>query len=48
MENKKNYTKTDFLNFWGDNGYIKIAKGEKYNSGSGQCGILLSASYPIL
>jgi C1A family cysteine protease len=33
---------------WGDNGYIKIAKGEKYNSGSGQCGILLSASYPIL
>lgn len=33
---------------WGDNGYIKIAKGEKYNSGSGQCGILLSASYPVL
>jgi C1A family cysteine protease len=33
---------------WGDNGYIKIAKGEKYNSGSGQCGILLSASYPLL
>ena len=33
---------------WGDNGYIKIAKGTKYNSGSGQCGILLSASYPLL
>jgi C1A family cysteine protease len=33
---------------WGDNGYIKIAKGEKYNFGSGQCGILLSASYPVL
>jgi C1A family cysteine protease len=32
---------------WGDNGYIKIAKGEKYNHGSGQCGILLSASYPV-
>ncbi len=32
---------------WGDNGYIKIARGEKYNHGSGQCGILLSASYPV-
>jgi hypothetical protein len=33
---------------WGDNGYIKIARGGKYNLGSGQCGILLSASYPVL
>ncbi len=32
---------------WGDNGYIKIARGDKYNHGSGQCGILLSASYPV-
>jgi KDEL-tailed cysteine endopeptidase len=32
---------------WGDNGYIKIARGGKYNHGSGQCGILLSASYPV-
>ena len=31
MENKKNYTKTDFLNFWGDNGYIETWDGHKYN-----------------
>lgn len=31
MANKKNYTKTDFLNFWGDNGYIEIWDGHKYN-----------------
>lgn len=34
---------------WGDNGYIKLARGGKYanlNGGAGQCGILGSASYP--
>ena len=31
MENKKNYTKTDFLNFWGDNGYIETWDGHQYN-----------------
>lgn len=31
MENKKNYSKTDFLNFWGDNGYIETWDGHKYN-----------------
>lgn len=33
---------------WGEDGYIKIARDPKYNSGKGQCGILLEASYPIL
>ena len=31
MRNKKNYSKTDFLNFWGDNGYIETWDGHKYN-----------------
>jgi C1A family cysteine protease len=33
---------------WGDNGYIKLARGPQYNNGQGQCGVLLSASYPVL
>jgi len=33
---------------WGDNGYIKLAKGPEYNNGRGQCGVLMAASYPVL
>ena len=33
---------------WGADGYIKLARGKSYNGGDGQCGILLSASYPIV
>jgi C1A family cysteine protease len=33
---------------WGDKGYIKLGRGEKYNNGDGQCGMLLQASYPVL
>jgi C1A family cysteine protease len=33
---------------WGDNGYIKLARGPEYNDGQGQCGVLLSASYPVI
>jgi KDEL-tailed cysteine endopeptidase len=39
---------------WGENGYMKIAKGinqltnKPYNDGAGQCGILLYGTYPIL
>ena len=32
---------------WGDNGYIQLARGTEYDP-SGQCGILLSSSYPIV
>jgi len=37
---------------WGEEGYIRLGKGKKwgfpYNGGDGQCGILLSASFPTL
>ena len=33
---------------WGDNGYIKLGRGEEYNSGKGQCGLLMQGSYPLL
>lgn len=33
---------------WGEGGYIKLGRGPQYNSGKGQCGILLEASYPVL
>ena len=31
---------------WGMKGYILLGRGGNYNGGAGQCGILLSASYP--
>lgn len=33
---------------WGQGGYILLGRGSKYNSGDGQCGVLLQASYPVL
>jgi C1A family cysteine protease len=33
---------------WGDKGYILLGRGSQYNKGQGQCGMLLSASYPNL
>lgn len=33
---------------WGDEGYIRLGRGPRYNNGQGQCGILLEASYPLL
>jgi C1A family cysteine protease len=33
---------------WGDEGYIKLARGPEYNNGKGQCGILLEGTYPVL
>lgn len=33
---------------WGDNGYIKLGRGDNYNNGNGQCGMLMQASYPEL
>ena len=33
---------------WGAGGYIKLGRGKSFNGGDGQCGILLSASYPIV
>lgn len=31
---------------WGMNGYILLGRGSSYNSGQGQCGILMQPSYP--
>jgi C1A family cysteine protease len=33
---------------WGDKGYILFGRGDSYNKGDGQCGILLQGSYPVL
>ena len=33
---------------WGDKGYIYLGRGQEYNNGQGQCGILMEASYPNL
>lgn len=40
--------KNSWSTTWGDNGYIRLAKGSSYNGGQGQCGILLEASYPVI
>lgn len=33
---------------WGYEGYIKLGRGDEYNNGSGQCGMLMQASFPIV
>jgi len=33
---------------WGEKGYIRIGRGQGYNNGQGQCGILLNPSFPTL
>jgi C1A family cysteine protease len=32
---------------WGEEGYIRLGRGPSYNSGAGQCGILMDPSYPV-
>jgi C1A family cysteine protease len=39
--------KNSWSEAWGSEGYIKLARGKQYNNGDGQCGILMSASYPV-
>ncbi len=40
--------KNSWSTSWGEGGYIRLGRGSEYNAGSGQCGILLQASYPVL
>ncbi len=42
------WVKNSWGTTWGDGGYIKLGRGSAYNGGDGQCGMLLSASYPTL
>ena len=49
-ENGEDYylVKNSWSETWGDGGYIKLGRGSQFNSGSGQCGMLMQASYPIV
>ena len=33
---------------WGKDGYIYLGRGDEYNQGKGQCGLLMQGSYPIV
>jgi C1A family cysteine protease len=33
---------------WGESGFIRLARGDEYNSGAGQCGMLLEGSFPVV
>jgi len=40
--------KNSWGSYWGDQGYINLCRNCNANGGNGQCGILMSASYPVV
>jgi len=40
--------KNSWGKYWGESGYIKLCRNCNANNGDGQCGILMSASYPTV
>jgi len=40
--------KNSWGSYWGEDGYIRLCRNCNANNGEGQCGILLSASYPVV
>ena len=40
--------KNSWSTSWGDDGYILLGRGEEYNGGAGQCGMLIEGSYPVM
>ena len=49
MDGKDYYrVKNSWGETWGDAGYIYMGRGAEFNSGNGQCGMLMQASYPEL
>ena len=49
MDGKDYYrVKNSWGETWGDAGYIYMGRGTEFNSGNGQCGMLMQASYPEL
>ena len=49
-ENGQDYylVKNSWNTVWGDAGYIKLGRGDEFNGGDGQCGMLMQASYPVV
>ena len=33
---------------WGEKGYIRLGRGDQYNSGKGQCGLAMQPVYPTV